>query len=88
MFWRKDGEELYEDVEHGEILPNHDETFQMSVDLNISAVKPEDWVRYKCVFQLQGMKEDIITKLDKAVIRSNYGKTAVRVGPGQLWYYQ
>ncbi|XP_022616695.1 major histocompatibility complex class I-related gene protein-like [Seriola dumerili] len=71
MFWRKDGEDLYEDVDQGEILPNHDETFQMSVDLNISSVTPEDWRRYDCVFQLSGVKEDIVTKLDKAVIRTN-----------------
>ncbi|XP_040909457.1 class I histocompatibility antigen, F10 alpha chain-like [Toxotes jaculatrix] len=67
MFWRKDGEELHEDVEHGEILPNHDGTFQMSVGLP----SPEDWGRYECVFQLSGVKEDIVTKLDKAEIRTN-----------------
>ncbi|XP_040909458.1 major histocompatibility complex class I-related gene protein-like [Toxotes jaculatrix] len=78
MLWRKDGEELHEDVEHGEILPNHDGTFQMSVDLNISSVTPEDWGRYECVFHLSGVKEDIITKLDKAVIRTNWGKTGIR----------
>ncbi|XP_040909388.1 uncharacterized protein LOC121191960 isoform X1 [Toxotes jaculatrix] len=74
VFWRKDGEELHEDVEHGEILPNHDGTFQMSVDLNISSVTPEDWGRYECVFHLSGVKEDIVTKLDKAVIRTNGGQ--------------
>ncbi|XP_040909449.1 major histocompatibility complex class I-related gene protein-like isoform X2 [Toxotes jaculatrix] len=74
MFWRKDGEELHEDVEHGEILPNHDGTFQMSVDLNISSVTPEDWGRYECVFHLSGVKEDIVTKLEKAVIRTNWVK--------------
>ncbi|XP_067468556.1 major histocompatibility complex class I-related gene protein-like [Thunnus thynnus] len=73
MFWRKDGEELYEDVEHGEILPNHDGSFQMSVDLNLSSVTPEDWRRYECVFHLSGAKNDIITELDKAVIRTNWG---------------
>ncbi|XP_040909440.1 major histocompatibility complex class I-related gene protein-like isoform X2 [Toxotes jaculatrix] len=78
MFWRKDGEELHEDVEHGEILPNHDGTFQMSVDLNISSVTPEDWGRYECVFHLSGVKEDIVTKLDKAEIRTNWGKTGIR----------
>ncbi|XP_044190940.1 major histocompatibility complex class I-related gene protein-like isoform X3 [Thunnus albacares] len=41
MFWRKDGEELHE--ERGEILPNHDGSFQLSVDLNVSSVTPEDW---------------------------------------------
>ncbi|XP_053189999.1 BOLA class I histocompatibility antigen, alpha chain BL3-7-like [Scomber japonicus] len=73
MFWRKDGEELHEDVELGEILPNHDRSFQMSVALNLSSVTPEDWRRYECVFQLSGVKDDIITKLDKAVIKSNEG---------------
>ncbi|XP_050924578.1 zinc-alpha-2-glycoprotein isoform X9 [Lates calcarifer] len=78
MFWRKDGEELDEDVDRGEILPNHDGTFQMRADLNISSVSPEDWRRYDCVFQLSGVKEDIITKLDKAEIRTNWGKTGLR----------
>ncbi|XP_050924597.1 class I histocompatibility antigen, F10 alpha chain isoform X2 [Lates calcarifer] len=78
MFWRKDGEELHEDVDRGEILPNHDGTFQMSVDLKVSSVSPEDWRRYDCVFQLSGVKEDIITKLDKAEIRTNWGKTGLR----------
>ncbi|KAK2920739.1 hypothetical protein Q8A73_000224 [Channa argus] len=87
MFWRKDGEELHEDVDHGEILPNHDGTFQMRVDLNISSVKPEDWRRYDCVFQLPGVKDDIVTKLDKAVIRTNREKTGMRsdeVPPSQV----
>ncbi|XP_073318981.1 major histocompatibility complex class I-related gene protein-like [Pagrus major] len=74
LVWRKDGEELHEEVDHGEILPNHDETFQMSVDLNLSSVTPEDWTRYDCVFQLYGVKEDIITKLGKDRIRTNWVK--------------
>ncbi|XP_059205400.1 major histocompatibility complex class I-related gene protein-like [Centropristis striata] len=75
IFWRKDGEELHEDVELGEILPNHDGSFQMSVDLDLSSVKPEDWTRYECVFHLSGVKDDIVTRLDKAVIRTNRVKT-------------
>uniref|UniRef100_A0A8C4DTG3 Ig-like domain-containing protein n=1 Tax=Dicentrarchus labrax TaxID=13489 RepID=A0A8C4DTG3_DICLA len=79
LIWRKDGEEIHEDVDHGEILPNHDGSFQMSVDLNLSSVTPEDWRRYDCVFQLSGVKNDIVTKLDKAEIRTNWGKTDIRV---------
>ena len=71
MFWRKDGQELHEDVDHGEILPNHDGTFQMTVEL--LSVKPEDWRRYDCVFQLAGVKDDIIIKLDKTAVRINEG---------------
>ncbi|XP_045915613.1 major histocompatibility complex class I-related gene protein-like [Micropterus dolomieu] len=78
MFWRKDGEELHEDVDLGEILPNNDGSFQMSVDLNLSSVTPEDWRRYDCVFHLSGVKDDIITKLDKAKIRTNWGKSLFR----------
>nr|XP_020443281.1 class I histocompatibility antigen, F10 alpha chain-like [Monopterus albus] len=83
MFWRKDGEELHEDVDKGEILPNNDGTFQMSVDLKLSSVKPEDWSRYDCVFQLSGVKEDIVTRLDKSVIRTNWDKTGIRGGGGK-----
>ncbi|XP_053190817.1 major histocompatibility complex class I-related gene protein-like [Scomber japonicus] len=78
IFWRKDGEELHEDVELGEILPNHDGSFQMSVDLDLSSVTSEDWRRYECVFHLSGVKDDIITKLDKTVIKTNCGKTGIR----------
>ncbi|XP_045915630.1 major histocompatibility complex class I-related gene protein-like [Micropterus dolomieu] len=68
MFWRKDGEELHEDVDLGEILPNNDGSFQMSVDLNPPT---EDWEKYECVFQLAGVKNDIVTKLEKPKIRTN-----------------
>ncbi|XP_036945862.1 major histocompatibility complex class I-related gene protein-like [Acanthopagrus latus] len=78
LVWRKDGEELHEEVDHGEILPNHDGTFQMSVDLNLSSVTPEDWTRYDCVFQLSGVKEGIITRLEKDRIRTNWGKSEIR----------
>ncbi|XP_070841093.1 class I histocompatibility antigen, F10 alpha chain-like [Chaetodon trifascialis] len=74
LIWRKDGEELHEDVELGEILPNHDGTFQTSADLKASA--SEDWGKYECVFQLSGV-EDIVTKLDKAAIRSNEKNSVV-----------
>ncbi|KAM8766886.1 major histocompatibility complex class I-related gene protein-like [Acanthopagrus schlegelii] len=74
LVWRRDGEELHEEVDHGEILPNHDGTFQMSVDLKLSSVTPEDWTRYDCVFQLSGVKEEIITRLEKDRIRTNWVK--------------
>uniref|UniRef100_A0A3Q4ALG0 Ig-like domain-containing protein n=1 Tax=Mola mola TaxID=94237 RepID=A0A3Q4ALG0_MOLML len=71
LIWRKDQYDLHENMDHGEILPNHDGSFQMSVDLDLSSVKPEDWGRYECVFRLSGMKDGIITRLDKDRIRSN-----------------
>ncbi|XP_013770930.1 major histocompatibility complex class I-related gene protein-like [Pundamilia nyererei] len=71
MVWRKDGAEIHEGVNRGEIIPNNDWTFQMSVDLEISSVRPEDWERYACVFQFSDVNQDIVTKLDKAVIWTN-----------------
>ncbi|XP_030596452.1 H-2 class I histocompatibility antigen, Q9 alpha chain-like [Archocentrus centrarchus] len=81
MFWKKNGEELHEGVHKGELLPNNDGTFQMSVDLDLSAVGPEDWDRYSCVFQLSGEKEDISTKLEKTGIRSNEGGSLSMIIP-------
>ncbi|XP_055368866.1 major histocompatibility complex class I-related gene protein-like isoform X6 [Betta splendens] len=74
MFWRRDGEQTHEDVDHGEILPNPDGTFQMRVDLDLSSVTAQDWSRYECVFKLSGVK-DIITRLDRAEIRTNEGNS-------------
>uniref|UniRef100_A0A3Q3ESR6 MHC class I-like antigen recognition-like domain-containing protein n=1 Tax=Labrus bergylta TaxID=56723 RepID=A0A3Q3ESR6_9LABR len=59
----------------GEILPNHDGSFQISADLQLPS---DDWGKYDCVFQLSGVKEDIVTKLDKREIKTNYGKTSMR----------
>ncbi|KAK0156554.1 Major histocompatibility complex class I-related gene protein [Merluccius polli] len=73
VFWRRDGEELYEHVDHGEVLPNPDGTFQVSVDLDLAEVPREDWRRYECVVQLKGI-EDISTRLDPALVRTNWGR--------------
>ncbi|KAK7899341.1 hypothetical protein WMY93_020194 [Mugilogobius chulae] len=71
LFWTKDGGELSEGVDPGEILPNHDGTFQMSVELDVSSIPPEDWDKYNCVFQLSGVQHDVLTKLDKNSILTN-----------------
>ncbi|XP_056157773.1 BOLA class I histocompatibility antigen, alpha chain BL3-7-like [Lampris incognitus] len=74
MFWKREEEELQEEeVDHGELLPNHDGTFQRSVHLlvDLSSMKAEDWQKYHCVVQLSGMKDDIITKLHPSKIKTN-----------------
>ncbi|XP_065325872.1 major histocompatibility complex class I-related gene protein-like [Pelmatolapia mariae] len=81
MVWKKDGVEFHEGVNKGEILTNNDGTFQMSVDLDVSSVKPEDWHRYRCVFQLSGVNEDIVTKLDKSEIKTNEGNSFSLIFP-------
>ncbi|KAM4539252.1 major histocompatibility complex class I-related gene protein-like [Odontesthes bonariensis] len=70
LFWRRDGDEIHEGVVKGEVLPNNDGTFQMSADLKLSDT-PEEWGRYECVFQLSGVKDDLITKLEKRRLRGN-----------------
>ncbi|KAL3984272.1 protein angel [Sarotherodon galilaeus] len=77
MIWRKDGEEIHEGVEIGEILTNNDGTFQMSVNLDLRSVPAEDWRRYDCVFQFSGINENVTTTLDKTVIRTNEASTEV-----------
>ncbi|XP_028275760.1 major histocompatibility complex class I-related gene protein-like [Parambassis ranga] len=63
LFWSKYGVEIHEGVDKGEILPNHDGTFQMSVEMDFSSVPEEERKKYECVFQLSGVKVDIITSL-------------------------
>ncbi|KAM9824024.1 major histocompatibility complex class I-related gene protein-like [Neosynchiropus ocellatus] len=70
MFWRKDGQEIKEGVGIGEILPNPDGTFQTEAELKLSDPS-EDWGRFQCVFQLQGVKEDLVTQLDRNCILTN-----------------
>ncbi|XP_077404171.1 class I histocompatibility antigen, F10 alpha chain-like [Vanacampus margaritifer] len=78
LFWRKDGEELHEDVEIGELLPNHDGTFQTTAHLK--AELPADAEgRYECVFQLAGVKDEMVTKLDRRSILSNHEEDATKV---------
>ncbi|XP_072288808.1 class I histocompatibility antigen, F10 alpha chain-like [Eucyclogobius newberryi] len=73
LFWTKDGAELHKGVAPGEMLPNLDGTFQMSVDLDVSSVPPEDWGRYECMFQLSGVP-DIPNTLHPDKIRTNAKK--------------
>ncbi|KAM4539263.1 major histocompatibility complex class I-related gene protein-like [Odontesthes bonariensis] len=63
LFWRRDGDEIHEGVDKGEVLPNNDGTFQMSADLKLSSDTPEERGRYECVFQLSGA-DDLITKFE------------------------
>ncbi|XP_072225947.1 class I histocompatibility antigen, F10 alpha chain-like [Leuresthes tenuis] len=78
LLWRRDGEEVHEGVDKGEVLPNNDGSFQMSADLDLSSVPTEDWMKYECVFQLSGA-EDLATKLEKTKIRSNTGSNLIMI---------
>lgn len=76
IFWRRDGQEVGEDVQNGEVLPNHDGTFQK--ELPSSLIEPEDWWEYECVFFQSGVKE-ISTRLDRSNIITNWGETRILI---------
>ncbi|MEQ2316114.1 hypothetical protein AMECASPLE_029423 [Ameca splendens] len=79
MLWRKDGVEIHEGVDKGEILVNNDGTFQMSAELKLSS--SDDWTKYDCVFQLSGVNKDLVTTLDKTKIRTNEGNPSFIIIP-------
>ncbi|XP_051926004.1 major histocompatibility complex class I-related gene protein-like [Hippocampus zosterae] len=74
MFWRRDGKKVQELLrDSGEILPNHDGTFQKTVCLNVSAIPEDRWNQYQCVFDFEARNQDeMVAILDKAVIETNY----------------
>ncbi|XP_077599300.1 class I histocompatibility antigen, F10 alpha chain-like [Stigmatopora nigra] len=67
LFWTKDGEQISEGVVREETLPNHDGTYQVVAHLR--ATDPS--ARYRCVFQLAGVPDDIIVQLEDRVLLSN-----------------
>ncbi|XP_032435776.1 H-2 class I histocompatibility antigen, Q9 alpha chain-like isoform X2 [Xiphophorus hellerii] len=81
MFWRKDGEEIHDGVEKGEIKPNNDGTFQMSVNIDLSSVPTEDRTKYECVFQLSGVNEDMTIRLEKTRILTNECNNTILIIP-------
>lgn len=65
LFWAKNGKELTEGVETGEIVSNHDGTFQISVKLNVTSVPRIQWGNYTCVFHFTESEEIVSVQLDK-----------------------
>lgn len=70
MFWRRDGEELQDNAEPSETVPNHDNTYQRSIYLNVTSIDSEDWKRYECMFKLSN--NTIIKRLEKTAISTNF----------------
>ncbi|XP_062874425.1 BOLA class I histocompatibility antigen, alpha chain BL3-7-like [Trichomycterus rosablanca] len=59
MFWQKDGEELHEDVEIRETLPNQDGTFQKRAVLRVSPEELKEH-EYTCVVQHSSLEKDLV----------------------------
>ncbi|KAI4888606.1 hypothetical protein NFI96_031483 [Prochilodus magdalenae] len=68
--WQKNGEDLDEDVELRETLPNLDDTFQRSSVLTVS---PEELKEnnYTCVIQHSGLEKAIVLQVNKPTGESN-----------------
>ncbi|KAL7836201.1 hypothetical protein AOLI_G00274850 [Acnodon oligacanthus] len=67
--WQKNGEDLHEDVELRETLPNQDGTFQKSSVLTVS---PEELNRnqYNCIIQHGGLKKKMVQPVtDRRVLQ-------------------
>ncbi|KAL7836199.1 hypothetical protein AOLI_G00274830 [Acnodon oligacanthus] len=76
--WQKNGEDLHEDVELRETLPNQDGTFQKRSVLTVS---PEELNRnqYNCIIQHGGLKKMVLPVTDRRVLQGG-GSVIVIVG--------
>ncbi|XP_026107857.1 major histocompatibility complex class I-related gene protein-like [Carassius auratus] len=70
--WLRNGEEHDEDVDHGELLPNEDETFQKTVSLRVT---PDEWEKHQYVCVVEHETGTILRNLTEDEIKSNYGPT-------------
>ncbi|KAG7457582.1 hypothetical protein MATL_G00228650 [Megalops atlanticus] len=70
VYWQKNGRDLHEGVELGEMLPNEDGTFQITSHLR---VKPEDWKKdtYTCTVQHSSLERNIVKRVCVEEIRTN-----------------
>ncbi|KTF89938.1 hypothetical protein cypCar_00039920, partial [Cyprinus carpio] len=66
--WLRNGEEHYEDVELGELLPNEDRTFQKTSTLSIY---PDEWKKHQYVCVVEHKTGTIQKNLTEDEIRSN-----------------
>uniref|UniRef100_A0A672KEH6 Ig-like domain-containing protein n=1 Tax=Sinocyclocheilus grahami TaxID=75366 RepID=A0A672KEH6_SINGR len=75
--WLKNGQEHYEDVDFGDLLPNMDGTFQKTVTLTVF---PDEWKKnqYVCVVEHEGNTIQKILRKDE--IKSNNSKFLI------VWY--
>uniref|UniRef100_A0AAY4CLK2 Ig-like domain-containing protein n=1 Tax=Denticeps clupeoides TaxID=299321 RepID=A0AAY4CLK2_9TELE len=71
--WQKDGQDLHEDVDVGETLPNHDRTFQKRAELKVT---PEEWKKnqFTCVVEHKS-GDPIHMILNEEKIRTNSAGT-------------
>ncbi|XP_027010000.2 BOLA class I histocompatibility antigen, alpha chain BL3-7-like [Tachysurus fulvidraco] len=64
IFWRKDGEEVHEDVELRETLPNQDGSFQKRSFLKVPAEELQKHT-YTCVIQHSSLEKELVLEVPK-----------------------
>ncbi|XP_060763962.1 class I histocompatibility antigen, Gogo-B*0201 alpha chain-like isoform X2 [Neoarius graeffei] len=72
--WKKDGEDVIEDVELNETLPNHDGSFQKRSILKVPAEELQKH-NYTCVVQHSSLEKDLILEVAKGG-----GSTGIIIG--------
>ncbi|XP_049326226.1 major histocompatibility complex class I-related gene protein-like [Astyanax mexicanus] len=77
--WQKNGEDLNEDVELRQTLPNQDGTFQKR---SILTVSPEELKNnnYTCVVQHEGMEKEIVLQVSDCRVLLDRGSVGVIIG--------
>ncbi|GAA6078263.1 BOLA class I histocompatibility antigen, alpha chain BL3-7-like isoform X2 [Tachysurus ichikawai] len=64
IFWRKDGEDVHEDVELRETLPNQDGSFQKRSILKVPAEELQKHT-YTCVIQHSSLEKELVLEVPK-----------------------
>ncbi|KAK2845903.1 hypothetical protein Q7C36_010757 [Tachysurus vachellii] len=64
IFWRKDGEDVHEDVELRETLPNQDVSFQKRSILKVPAEELQKHT-YTCVIQHSSLEKELVLEVPK-----------------------
>ncbi|KAM9446980.1 DLA class I histocompatibility antigen, A9/A9 alpha chain-like isoform 2-T3 [Clarias gariepinus] len=62
--WQKDGEDVHEDVELRETLPNQDESFQKRIILKVPAEELQKHT-YTCVVQHSSLEKELVREVPK-----------------------
>ncbi|XP_060739572.1 BOLA class I histocompatibility antigen, alpha chain BL3-7-like [Tachysurus vachellii] len=79
IFWRKDGEEVHEDVELRETLPNQDGSFQKRSILKVPAEELQKHT-YTCVIQHSSLEKELVLNVSERQILKGGGSMAIIIG--------
>ncbi|XP_060740000.1 BOLA class I histocompatibility antigen, alpha chain BL3-7-like isoform X2 [Tachysurus vachellii] len=79
IFWRKDGEDVHEDVDLRETLPNQDGSFQTRSILKVPAEELQKH-NYTCVIQHSSLDKELVLNVSERQILKGGGSMAIIIG--------